>query len=104
MELSIAFTRLIEIGELIGVENVTRDGLWRYQIDEHWKFQVNTSKQELDGVPPFNAAIFYKDMPAALIDPTGGSFVIGTYASESIFIEAADKHISELKNDNVTTT
>jgi hypothetical protein len=55
---------------------------------EHgWGVQFNCTKEAVDSIPPYHAAVTWNGWPAGIIHAFGGGMVDGAEANESTFIE-----------------
>jgi len=89
MTLSLAFSLIADLALARGLQALNRfPGLWACRVDDKWHLKLNPHQEEIENVPPFNAMIFWGDLPAGLIDPTGGVIAAGSAANEDAFIAA----------------
>lgn len=102
---SLAFGLVAVLAAVNGVSKInTLPGCWEFKIDEHWTIAVNGSDKprEHQGLktPPFSMWVFFNGWPAGLLNPLGGTFVVGTAANEDQFAMAIAKRIGEDKIPN----
>lgn len=91
---SLAFIRICELAEAKG-EAPIGNRVWATEFG-HWRVAVNGSRETIDRIPPFEALITYRGLPAGLINPVGGTIVAGQGVNEDAFIEAIEAEIARL--------
>ncbi len=50
-------------------------GLWKAQIDESLSVAINPHPEVTDGIDPYHACLYWKDWPAAVLSPVGGTVI-----------------------------
>jgi hypothetical protein len=68
-------------------------GLWRFDVDEHWKIAVNAHDEEIEGIPKFRLYAEWNGWPAGMLSPTGGEIAAGTLANIFTLREALDRKL-----------
>jgi len=71
-------------------------GLWRFDVDEHWKIAVNGHAEEVDGVPKYRMYVEYNGWPAGLLSANGGSIAAGKLANIFTLQAALDRRLVAL--------
>lgn len=100
MEVSEAFFKLCKLHQLIGDPPLNQlPGLWVCSVGD-WKVKVNGTATEIEGIPRFHAAAYFKDswMPALLFSPRGGIQLGGPQdgvPAEDALITALDREIAK---------
>ncbi len=52
-----------------------------------WGVRLNPTNADLEGVPRFSALVTWGGLPAGLLDPGGGTMVVGEAANQETFRE-----------------
>lgn len=84
----------IKIGELAfqrGHRNINEQpGLFKMEIDENWKVEINPHKEEIDHVSPYHMAVFWNGWIAGMFSAAGGAITDGGLANEDTLIKAIE--------------
>lgn len=71
-----------------------RPGLYVFDVDDHWRVELNAHPEEIEGVPGFHARVNFCDWPAGVLSPIGGVIAAGAAANEDTFIEALQERLA----------
>ena len=65
------------------------------EVDENWKFQLNTTSKDTAQTPKYSASIYFNEWPAGVVNPAFGAIAAGAVANEETFIAALRKALVE---------
>jgi hypothetical protein len=91
-DVSVAFEAVARLAIALRAAPIPDTG-WVHQVDEHWRVTV-AGKTPVGPVAAFHMAVDFKGMPAAVLSPFGGSFVVSAAANEDAFIAAVEAAIA----------